>query len=49
MTDKKPKSRYLGYSNHEIGCELEAIALVLEYRGFDVDGASIRHVASKVK
>jgi hypothetical protein len=46
---EKPKSRYLGYSNHEIGRELEVISNVLGYRGFVKQEAELRHIASELK
>lgn len=49
MKRTKEKSRYLGWSNHEIGCELESIANTLEFRSEMELAALLRHVAARIK
>ena len=36
-------------SNHTIGCELEAIANVLEYRGFQKEADQLNEIAGRLK
>jgi len=36
-------------SNHELGCDLEAIAQILEFRHEEELGAQLRQIASKIK
>ena len=36
-------------TNHEIGCDLEALANLLEYRGYDEFGKQLRSIACQIK
>ena len=54
--DKKPTCPYcngvvhmLGTSNHLIGCNLEAIAQILRYRGEEKEANILDEIASRIK
>ena len=46
---KKPDTDYLRMDNHILGCNIECIAEVLLYRGFNKEAAQLDEIASKIK
>lgn len=41
--------RYLSWSNHLIGCEIESISDVLRYRGHVKESDELDKIASRIK
>ena len=56
MKSTKPRCKYcsgivslLNTDNHKIGCNLEGIADVLRYRGFEKEANELDKIASRIK
>jgi len=43
------KTCFLRQTNHLLGCQLESIAGILEYRGYNEEAEMLRLVAARIK